>query len=45
MYFALVQECEKGVNRWIEILTPGAAHADHSEQSEPAAALKLLPRR
>jgi uncharacterized protein YcnI len=41
MYFAIVQECEKGVNRWIEIPTP----SDHGEQSEPAAALKLLPRR
>jgi uncharacterized protein YcnI len=45
MYFAVVQECEKGVNRWIEIPAAGAAHADQGEQSEPAAALKLLPKR
>jgi uncharacterized protein YcnI len=45
MYFAVVQECEKGVNRWIEIPAAGAAHAGHEEQSEPAAGLKLLPKR
>jgi uncharacterized protein YcnI len=43
VYFAVVQECEKGVNRWIEIPTPGAA--GHGDSSEPAAALKLLPKR
>jgi periplasmic copper chaperone A len=41
MYFPVVQECEKGVNRWIEIPAEGA----HGEAAEPAAALKLLPRR
>jgi uncharacterized protein YcnI len=45
MYFPVVQECEKGVNRWIEIPVAGTAHADHGEQSEPAAELKLLPKR
>src|ERR1700730_8652012 len=44
MYFPVVQECEKGVNRWIEIPREGA-HADHGEAGEPAAALKLLPKR
>ncbi len=43
MYFAVVQECEKGVNRWIEIST--AAAADRGDSSEPAVALKLLPKR
>ena len=42
MYFRIVQECEKGVNRWIEI--PGAG-GSQSEPAEPAAALKLLPKR
>jgi periplasmic copper chaperone A len=41
MYFPVVQECEKGVNRWIEI---PAASADR-EPPEPAPALKLLPKR
>jgi len=45
MYFPVVQECEKGVNRWIEIPSAGTAQADQGEQSEPAAQLKLLPKR
>jgi uncharacterized protein YcnI len=39
MYFRIVQDCEKGANRWIEI--PGAG----KEPAEPAAGLKLLPKR
>lgn len=35
LYFPVVQECEKGVHRWIEIPAPG------SEYPEPAPALKL----
>jgi len=38
MYFPVVQECEKGVHRWIEI---PAANTDR-EPPEPAPALKLL---
>jgi uncharacterized protein YcnI len=45
MYFPIVQECERGVNRWIEIPAAESPHADHAEESEPAAALKLLPNR
>jgi uncharacterized protein YcnI len=45
MYFAVVQECEKGVNRWIEIPAGDGTHADHGEAAEPAAALRLLPKR
>lgn len=41
MYFKIVQDCEKGTNRWIEI--PGAAAS--AESAEPAAALKLMPKR
>jgi len=44
MYFAVVQECEKGVNRWIEIPAAGGAPAVRGEQSEPAAGLRLLPK-
>src|SRR3977135_4365594 len=43
MYFPVVQECEKGVNRWIEIPAGDAANTD--DHGEPAAALKLLPKR
>jgi uncharacterized protein YcnI len=38
MYFPVVQECEKGIHRWIEI---PAANTDR-EPPEPAPALKLL---
>jgi uncharacterized protein YcnI len=42
LYFPVVQECEKGVHRWIEI---PAADKPHAETAEPAAGLKLLPKR
>jgi uncharacterized protein YcnI len=38
LYFPVVQECEKGVHRWIEIPKEGA------EYPEPAPGLKLLPK-
>jgi uncharacterized protein YcnI len=38
LYFPVVQECEKGVHRWIEIPTQG------SDYPEPAPALKLVPK-
>jgi len=41
MYFPIVQECEKGVTRWIEI----PAGDGVPEPAEPAAGLKLLPKR
>ena len=44
LYFPVVQECEKGVHRWIEIPSTGSGHAEHSEQSEPAPGLKLMPK-
>jgi uncharacterized protein YcnI len=43
MYFPVVQECEKGVSRWIEIPRDGAQTND--EAGEPAPGLKLLPKR
>jgi uncharacterized protein YcnI len=43
MYFPVVQECEKGVNRWIEI--PAAGNPQAAEPAEPAAGLKLMPKR
>jgi uncharacterized protein YcnI len=42
LYFATVQECEKGVHRWIEIPAAGKSPRDYKE---PAPALKLLPKR
>ena len=44
MYFRVVQECEKGINRWIEI-PAGEGGAPAAEPAEPAAGLKLLPKR
>src|ERR1700689_15182 len=38
IYLPVVQECEKGVHRWIEIPTPG------SDYPEPAPALKPMPK-
>jgi uncharacterized protein YcnI len=42
LYFPVVQECEKGVSRWIEIPAEGAGHS-HDGKS-PAPGVKLLPR-
>jgi uncharacterized protein YcnI len=41
LYFPVVQECEKGVHRWIEIPAAGKTSGDYPE---PAPALKLLPK-
>jgi uncharacterized protein YcnI len=38
LYFPVVQECEKGVHRWIEIPAEG------QDYPEPAPGLKLLPK-
>ena len=40
LYFPVVQECEQGVERWIEI--PEAGKSGHDYES-PAPGLKLLP--
>jgi periplasmic copper chaperone A len=41
LYFPVVQECEKGVHRWIEIPAAGKSSGDYPE---PAPALKLQPK-
>jgi uncharacterized protein YcnI len=41
LYFPVVQECEQGVHRWIEIPEPGKSARDYRE---PAPALRLTPR-
>jgi uncharacterized protein YcnI len=40
LYFPVVQECDGGVNRWIEIPEPGKSSRDYAE---PAPALRLIP--
>jgi uncharacterized protein YcnI len=40
LYIPVVQECEKGVHRWIEIPAAGKSAADYPES---APALKLVP--
>jgi uncharacterized protein YcnI len=40
IYFPVVQECEQGVHRWIEIPAEGKSAADYRE---PAPGLRLLP--
>jgi uncharacterized protein YcnI len=42
LYIPVVQECESGVHRWIEIPEAGKEARDYKE---PAPGLKLLPKR
>src|SRR5690606_3099157 len=42
LYFPVVQECESGVHRWIEIPAEGKTPADYKE---PAPGVRLLPKR
>jgi uncharacterized protein YcnI len=42
LYFPIVQECEKGTHRWIEIPDPGKSVDDYKE---PAPGIRLLPKR
>jgi periplasmic copper chaperone A len=42
LYFPVVQECEQGVHRWIEIPEAGKSASDYRE---PAPALRLTPRK
>ena len=42
LYFPVVQECESGVNRWIEIPAEGTTGAEYKE---PAPGVKLLPKK
>ena len=41
LYFPTVQECERGVNRWIEIPAEGRSADDYRE---PAPGLRVAPR-
>jgi len=42
LYFPVVQECEQGVSRWIDIPAQGAGHS-HDDKS-PAPGVKLMPK-
>lgn len=42
VYFPVVQECEKGLHRWIEIPAEGKGPGDYPQ---PAPGLKMLPKR
>ena len=45
IHFPVVQECETGVHRWIEIPTGQHSHGHGAGSSEPAPALRLLPKK
>jgi uncharacterized protein YcnI len=42
LHFPVVQECEQGVHRWIEVPAEGKSSGDYPE---PAPALELLPKK
>jgi len=42
LYFPVVQECESGIHRWIEVPEPGK---DAHDFKEPAPSLMLLPKK
>jgi uncharacterized protein YcnI len=44
VYFPTVQQCEKGVHRWIEIPAAGSRGPGGAEAGEPAPALMIVPR-
>jgi uncharacterized protein YcnI len=43
LYFPVVQECEQGVSRWIDIPAEGSA-ADSNDNKSPAPGVKLMPK-
>jgi len=43
LYFPVVQECEQGISRWIDIPADGRGGHDHGGKS-PAPGVKLMPR-
>jgi uncharacterized protein YcnI len=42
LYFPVVQECEQGVSRWIDIPAEGSAHSHDSKS--PAPGVELMPK-
>jgi periplasmic copper chaperone A len=45
VYFPVVQECEKGIHRWIEIPKDGGDGGHGEGGQEPAPGVRLLPKR
>ncbi|MFN3890623.1 MAG: DUF1775 domain-containing protein [Beijerinckiaceae bacterium] len=49
LYFPVVQECEKGVARWIDVKGKPSADApddeEHDENTSPAPSIRILPRK
>ncbi len=45
LYFPVVQECEKGVERWIDVPAHGASGGHSHDLKSPAPGIKILPRR
>ncbi len=45
VYFPVVQECEKGIHRWIDMPAAGAHDGHGGEAAQPAPGLQLLPRK
>jgi uncharacterized protein YcnI len=44
LFFPVVQECEQGISRWIDIPAEGqTGHAGHDRKS-PAPGVKLMPK-
>ena len=43
LYFPVVQECEQGISRWIDIPAEGRVGHDHGSKT-PAPGLKLMPK-
>lgn len=44
LYFPVVQECEQGTSRWIDIPAEGQSGHDHSGGKSPAPGVKLTPK-
>jgi uncharacterized protein YcnI len=43
IHFPVVQQCEKGVHRWIDIPKGEASHSHGQGDSEPAPGLRIVP--
>jgi periplasmic copper chaperone A len=44
LYFPVVQECEQGISRWIDIPAEGHGGHDNSGSKSPAPGVKLMPK-